>query len=113
MPGRIPSTGTEDTRNAVTVKVGSIDSITQAGLYHTLTPAGAGGPPPAVSDFQILPLIKPGDPLADGTNVDILALIGPAPGADLVLQPGDWQVWGYLTDGRQVIIRPLDVLTIY
>jgi hypothetical protein len=112
MPARIPRTGTEDTRNAITINVGTVDQIISVGLYHTLTPAGSGEAPPAPTDFTAAQLVKPGDPLADGNNLDILALIGPKAGT-IVLTPGDWQVWGYIETDRQDIIRPLDVLTIY
>lgn len=109
----IPRTGTEDTRNALTIKVGTVADITSVGMYFTLDPAGSGSAPPMVTDFTTVTLAKPGDPLHDGLSQlpEMVALIGDKSG-DFILAPGDWQRWVLIQTDRENIIRPVDVTTI-
>jgi hypothetical protein len=102
------STATEFLANAITLTRGTAADITAVGVYHTLTPTEV----PEESDFTEVLLVEPGDPLAEGTNLDVLSLVGPAVTADLVLAAGDWQRFVMVKTASETIIRKVDVVTI-
>jgi hypothetical protein len=83
----IPHSGTEYTANAITLKRG------------------------LVTDIITVLLVKPGDALADGSNLDILSKIGPRSG-DVILAAGDWQRWCYVKTANEDILRKVDTITI-
>ena len=58
-----------------------------------------------------MPLVEPGDDLADGTNLDVLSLIGPR-GGDEQLAPGDHQRWVLISTATEDKIRRVDVITV-
>lgn len=100
---------TRFTANEITITRGTVADITAVGVFHTLDPEER----PVVGDFDIVTLVQPGDPLADGTKTDILANIGPKLGADLNLgTPGDYQRWGMVQTANEDIIEPIDVLEV-
>lgn len=107
MAATIYSTATEYIANAITVIRGSVDDIIDVGVYFNLNPNIT----PAVSDFVSTRLVKPGSPLAQGTNTDVLSLIGPRSG-DLALAPGVYQVWVLLRTATEDIIRKVDTLEV-
>lgn len=100
-------TATEYLANAITITRGSVTDIISVGVYHTLSPTLI----PEESDFTVVTLVKPGDPLAQGTNTDVLSLVGPADG-DVVLTAGDWQRWVLVKTSTEVIIRKVDVVEV-
>lgn len=104
-------TGTEYTANEITLVRGVPANITSVGVYHDLDPDVI----PEVDDFATVTLVdgtSPGNPLADGEKVDVLALIGARVTADLTLAEGDYQRWVLLVTAAEDIIRPVDVLEI-
>lgn len=102
------STATEYSANAITLTRGTTADITSVGVFHSIDPNEV----PDVTDFTTVTLVEPGDPLADGTNIDVLSLIGPKAGADLILAAGDWQRWVLVSTTSEDIIRKVDVVTI-
>jgi hypothetical protein len=103
----IPHTGTEYAANSITMNRGTTADIVEVGVYHTADPNEVPDP----TDFTIVTLVTPGDPLADGNNTDILSLIGPRDG-DLTLATGDYQRWVYVKTATEDILRKIDTLTI-
>lgn len=102
------STATEYVANALTFTRGSVNDIVSVGVYHTQDPADV----PAEADFAAAMLISdPTDPLAEGSNIDVLTLIGPGTGGT-VLAVGDWQRWVMVKTANETIIRKVDVVTI-
>lgn len=102
------STATEYLANALTFTRGSVADVVSVGVYHTLDPLEV----PAVADFIEVPLVQSPDPLAEGSNIDVISLIGPGVGADLALTAGDWQRWVLVTTATETIIRKVDVVTV-
>jgi hypothetical protein len=100
------STGTEYTANAITLKRGSASDITYVGLYHGTDPNHT----PLIGDFTQVTLVVPPNPLADGGNIDILALIGT--GGQIVLTVGVYQRWALIKTATENIIRKLDTVTV-
>lgn len=101
-------TATEYVANSLTFSRGSASDVTSVGVYHTTDPADI----PAVSDFTIVTLVQPGDPLAEGQNIDVLSLIGPGVGADLSLTAGDYQRFVLIETSTEQIIRRPDVISV-
>jgi hypothetical protein len=99
-------TATEYTANAITMTRGTPADIVSVGVYHDHDPQAV----PDVADFTTVKLVLPGDLLAEGSTVDILALIGP--GGDVELLPGDYQRWTLITTAVENIIDSVDTLTI-
>jgi hypothetical protein len=77
-------------------------------VYHTTDAAVK----PTVAQFTMVTLVKPGDALADGTNLDVLSLIGPKTGAQLALTPGDYQRWVLVQTASEDVIRKVDTITV-
>jgi hypothetical protein len=102
------STATEYLANALTFSRGSAADVIEVGVYHSLNPLYV----PSEADFVQVTLVEPGDPLAQGNVIDVLSLVGPGPGADLALAPGDWQRWVLVKTNTEVIIRKVDVVTV-
>lgn len=102
------STATEYVSNSLTFVRGTAANVTEVGVYHTTDPLEV----PAEGDFLQAELILPGDPLAQGTQVDVLTLIGPGPGAHDTLTPGDWQRWIMVKTATEVIIRRKDTVIV-
>lgn len=100
------STGTEFLANSITLTRGTAADIVSVGVYHSLNPNEV----PDEADFTTVTLVEPGDPLADGNNVDVLSLIGPD--GDLALAAGDWQRFVMVKTATETIIRKTDVVTI-
>lgn len=103
----IPNTGTEYAANELTFARGTTDDILSVGVYHTTDPAEI----PATDDFTDVTLVLPGDPLAEGTKIDVLSLIGPRDG-DVVLDAGTYQRWVYVRTVTEDILRRPDTLVI-
>lgn len=101
------STATEYVANALTITRGSVDDIVSVGVYHTKDAAYI----PTVANFTNVPLVKPGQPLAEGANVDVLSLIGPRAG-NVTLAAGDWQRWVLVKTATEDKIRRVDVITV-
>lgn len=101
-------TATEYIANAITITRGTVSDITAVGVYHNIDPTVI----PAVADFKAVQLVKPGEPLAEGTNTDILSLVGPKVGAHLSLLPGDHQRWVLVQTVNEDKIRKVDVVTV-
>jgi hypothetical protein len=99
-------TATEYTANAITMTRGTPADIVSVGVWHSPDPQTI----PTVGDFTTVRLVLPGDLLAEGNSVDILALIGP--GGDVELEPGDYQRWTLITTAAENIIDTVDTLTI-
>jgi hypothetical protein len=100
------SPGTEYTANAITIRRGTVSDITAVGVYHGSDPNQT----PLLSDFVLCTLVVPPNPLADGTNIDILCLVGPS--GDVTLTPGTYQRWSLVKTNVENIIRKLDVVTV-
>ncbi len=99
-------TATKYAANNLTLVRGTVADITSVGVYHTTDPTVI----PAVADFTLVQLVQPGDPLAEGTNLDVLSLIGT--GGDVALPPGDYQRWILWTTATEKDISRPDTLTI-
>jgi hypothetical protein len=102
------STATEFLANAITLTRGAAAGITAVGVYHSIDPNEV----PEVDDFTEVLLVEPGDPLADGSNLDVLSRVGPKVGADLVLAPGTYQRWVLVSTASEDVIRKVDVIEI-
>lgn len=107
MPVAIPNTGTEYVANSLTFTRGSASDITSVGVYHTTDPAVV----PTVAQFTTVLLVKPGDTLAEGDNVDVLSLIGPRSG-HVTLAAGTYQRWVLVKTATEDVIRRPDTITI-
>ena len=105
-------TGTEYTSNAISLLRGSASDIVDVGVYHSTNPAYV----PQVSDFVIVTLAdgttKPPSVLAVTGELDVVALIGPKTGAQLVLTAGIYQRWVLVQTGAEDIIRAVDTVTV-
>ena len=99
-------TATEYTANAITMSRGTPADIVTVGVWHSPDPQVI----PEVADFTTVKLVLPGDLLAEGNTVDILALIGP--GGDVELAPDDYQRWTLISTVAENIIDSVDTLTI-
>lgn len=118
MPAELYSTATEYTSNALTFARGGAAQVTAVGVYHTTDLAEV----PAVADFTTVQLVNgvadPDSPLAQDGVIDVVALVGPAAGADLALAPGTYQRWILVrTEGvgprpGENIIRKADTITV-
>lgn len=102
------STATEYLSNALTFTRGSYNDVVRVGVYHTQDPLEI----PTEGNFNDAQLVVPGDPLAQGDQVDVLSLIGPGPGAHDTLSPGDWQRWVLVQTVSEVIIRRVDTVVV-
>ncbi len=112
------STATEYTSNQLTFTRGGPTQVTAVGVYHTTDLQEV----PTVADFTTVQLVdgtaEPEGPLAQAGVIDVVALIGPAEGADLALTPGTYQRWVLVqTEGVGVrpgesIIRKADTITV-
>jgi hypothetical protein len=100
------SPGTEYTANAITMKRGSAADITWVGVYHGVDPNHT----PTLADFQQSTLVVPPNPMADGSNIDILTLVGP--GGDIQLVAGVYQRWALVKTATENIVRKLDTVTV-
>ncbi|MFD4258250.1 hypothetical protein ACFWR9_11615 [Streptomyces sp. NPDC058534] len=118
MPVELYSTATEYTSNALTFTRGGPTQVTAVGVYHTTDLQEI----PAVADFTTVQLVNgvadPDGPLAQDGVIDVVALIGPAVGADLALVAGTYQRWvlvqteGVDTRPGESIIRKADMITV-
>lgn len=100
---------TEYTANELTITRGLVTDIVYVGVYHNVDP----NVKPALGDFIEVTLVPGTGPLAEGDKIDVLSLIGPKVGADLVLAvPGDYQRWVRVSTATEDIIRKVDVITI-
>ncbi len=77
-------------------------------VYHTVNASYI----PAITDFTTVLLVNPGDALADGTNIDVLSLIGTKTGAHLALAAGTYQRWVLIQTASENIIRRPDTITV-
>lgn len=102
------SAGTEFLANAITLTRGTAADIVSVGVHHSVDPNTV----PGVGDFTAVTLVKPGDPLADGNNLDVLSLVGPKAGADLELPPGTYQRWVLVSTATEDIVRKVDVVEV-
>lgn len=106
------STGTEYTSNAITLIRGTVADITSVGVYHNVDPATI----PTIVNFITVTLAdgttNPPNPLAVVGEIDVVALIGPKAGADLVLAAGTWQRWILVRTAAEDIIRKVDTITV-
>lgn len=99
---------TEYVANALTFDRGTVDDITAVYVYHTADPNAS----PTELDFTQVQLVKPGDPLDSGGNIDVVSLIGPGVGAHLQLVAGDYQRFVAVATADEFIIRKTDTLTV-
>ena len=113
-----PLYGTEYVAQEITFIRGTVGDVNTVGIYLDTDPNAS----PEVADFSggmsgsnggaIVDLVMSPNPLAEGTKVDILALVGPKTGADLNPAPGDYQVWGLVTTDTEEIIRKTGTLEV-
>lgn len=108
MAASLYRTATEYIANAITITRGTVADITAVGVYHNIDPTIV----PAVADFKAVQLVKPGEALAEGDNVDVLSLVGPKVGAHLSLLAGDYQRWVLVQTANEDKIRKVDVVTV-
>lgn len=102
-------TATEYLANEITLTRGTVDDIIDVGVYHTTDAAKI----PEASEFQIVQLVEPGDPLAEGTKIDILSLVGPeSTSPNIVLTAGTYQRWVMVRTAVETIIRKVDVVEV-
>jgi hypothetical protein len=101
---------TEYIANALTFNRGGVEDVTAVYVFHSTDPNVS----PEDTDFtQVYFVSHPQqDPLGSGTNIDVLSLIGPGPGAHMDLAPGDWQRFVAVETANEFIIRKTDVVTI-
>lgn len=99
---------TEYLANALTITRGTAADITSVGVYHNINPLIT----PTVAQFTTVVLVQPGNPLAEGTNIDVLSLIGSKVGAHLALTAGDYQRWVLIRTANEDVIRKVDVITV-
>lgn len=105
---QIFSTATEYLSNSLTFTRGGPQDVVAVGVFHSLDPDYV----PTEAEFTVVPMVQPGDPLAQGDNIDVLSLIGPRAEADLVLTVGTWQRWVMVTTATETIIRKVDVVEV-
>jgi hypothetical protein len=105
-------TGTEYTSNSITLLRGIKADILDVGVYHNVNPLYV----PQVTDFTIVTLadgtITPPSDLAVAGELDIVALIGPKAGAQLLLAAGIYQRWVLVQTAYQDLIRAVDTVTV-
>lgn len=98
-------TATEHTSTALTFTRGGPVQVAAVGVHHTTSPDTV----PAVEGFTTVQLVdgvtSPDDPLAQDGVIDVVALIGPAVGADLALPPGTYYRW-ILVQTQPIGVRP-------
>lgn len=100
--------GTEYIANEITMRRGVPADITAVKVYHTTNPAYL----PIVTDFTAVTLVSGTGPLAEGTKIDVLSLIGPKAGQVNLSVAGDYQRWILVQTAAEDIIRRPDVITI-
>ena len=109
MPVEQFTMATEYIANEITLNRGSVSDIVTVSVYHNVNP----NTKPALGDFTAVTLVDGTGPLADGTKIDVLCLVGPKVGAHLNLStPGDYQRWVKISTATEDIIRKVDVITI-
>lgn len=109
MPVEQFTMATEYIANEITLNRGSVSDIVTVSVYHNVNP----NTKPALGDFTTVTLVDGTGPLADGTKIDVLSLVGPKVGAHLNLStPGDYQRWVKISTATEDIIRKVDVITI-
>jgi hypothetical protein len=105
-------TGTEFTSNAITLLRGVTADIVNVGVYHDVNPANI----PAVVAFTSVTLADgtadPPSDLAVPGELDVVALIGPKAGAQLMLAAGVYQRWVLVQTAAQDLIRAVDTVTV-
>jgi hypothetical protein len=113
----MPSTSTEWTANELTLLRGAVTDIVNVYVSMQSNPNVT----PSEGQFtQVLlksPTTTPGDPLLDGTKIDVVAKIGPgatgvSAGHFPSLTAGDYQRWVAIKTADEFIIRRPDVVTI-
>lgn len=103
------STATEFLANELIFTRGSAADILSVGVFHTQDPLKV----PAANEFTEVALVhQPTDPLAEGSKIDVLSLVGPGTGADLSLVAGDWQRWVLVQTAKETIIRKVDMVSV-
>lgn len=102
------TTATEYLANALTFTRGTVDDIASVGVYHTVDVDEV----PDELDFHACLLVEPGDALAEGSNIDVLSLIGPGVGAHDTLTAGVYQRWVLIKTSTETIIRKVDTVTV-
>lgn len=108
------STATEYLANALTFNRGDSSDVVSVHVYHDADPNAV----PAELDFITVALIEPPDPLAEGSNIDVMSLIGPGPGAHELLAGGvggnavDYQRWVAIKTASEFIIRKTDTVSV-
>lgn len=107
----IYDSATEYLANAITFTRGTVDDITSVGVYHTTN----ANEVPTELQFTAADLVYAGGPtkpeLAEGSNIDIVSLIGPGVGG-LSLAAGVYQRWVMIKTANETIIRKVDTLTV-
>jgi hypothetical protein len=104
---QIANSGTEYLANEITLMRGVVGDISSVGVYHDINPNTV----PAVIDFDTCDLVFSPDPLAEGSKIDVLSLIGPRGGV-ATLAAGDYQRWVLIVTAAEDIIRKVDVVTV-
>jgi hypothetical protein len=111
-----PLYGTEYVAHALTFTRGDSSDVTHVGICANTNPNFTPEPDNVVGsmagDFNVVSLIVPPDPLAEGTKIDVLALIGPKGGADFELPDGDYQLWVLVATANEDIVRKTGTLTV-
>lgn len=104
------STATEYLANEVTLTRGDVSDITGVGVFHS----AVAGATPDVEDFTMVYLVDDPDtdPLAEGSKIDVLSLVGPKAGSDLTLSAGTYQRWVLVQTSTENIIRSIDIVTV-
>lgn len=102
------STATEYLANSLTFNRGDEGDVTSVHVYHDIDPNAV----PTEASFTTVQLVSPPDPLSEGTNIDVLSLIGPGVGAHLALTAGDYQRWVGVKTANEFIIRKTDTVTV-
>lgn len=106
------STATEYLANELTILRGTVADITAVGVFHSLDPNTV----PPVASFDIVALVdgtaEPPGANSEAGKIDVLSLIGPKAGADLVLAAGDWQRFVLVQTASEDIIRKVDVIEV-
>jgi hypothetical protein len=102
------ATETRYVANELTFLRGSVEDVVSVGVYHNVDPAVV----PEVEDFIEVTLVIPPDPLAEGSKIDVLSLIGPGAGADLLLAEGTYQRWVLVQTATESMIFKVDTGTV-
>lgn len=115
-----PLAGTEYVAHELTFVRGDASDVSHVGIYANTDPNTwptvgnvSGG---MAGDFTVVDLIQPPDALAEGTKIDVLAKISSTVlrlAADLMLAPGDYQLWVLVATGSsEEIIRKTGTLEV-